>query len=88
MDGFATSFSRSNSLRRVTGFASRSRQPCTDGHVALDGGCNCNGHRVALDFLERLLRIEKYDTVDLMMGEIDRDVSRAHAILGFEPVTP
>ena len=37
-------------------------------HVALDGGCNCNGHRVALDFVERLLRIEKYDTVDLMMG--------------------
>jgi len=52
---------------------------------ALDGGGNFYGRRVAIDFVERLRGMWKFETVDAMMAEIDRDVSRTHTILGTSP---
>ena len=51
----------------------------------LDGGGNFYGRRIALDFVERLRGMWKFDSVESMMAEIDRDVSRTHRILGTEP---
>ncbi len=48
-------------------------------------GANFYGRRIALDFVERLRGMEKYDTVEAMMAEIDRDVARSHEILGTTP---
>ncbi|WP_111765548.1 bifunctional riboflavin kinase/FAD synthetase [Nakamurella deserti] len=53
---------------------------------ALDGGGNFYGRRVAIDFVERLRGMWKFESAELMMAEIDRDISRTHAILGTSPV--
>jgi riboflavin kinase/FMN adenylyltransferase len=52
---------------------------------ALDGGGNFYGRRVAVDFVERLRGMWKFESIELMMAEIDRDISRTHAILGTTP---
>ncbi len=48
----------------------------------LDGGGNFYGRRIAVDFVEHLRGMWKFDSVAAMMTEIDRDVARTHVILG------
>lgn len=51
----------------------------------LDGGGNFYGRRIALDFVERLRGMEKYDTVEALMAQIEQDVARTHEVLGTTP---
>jgi len=48
----------------------------------LQEGGNFYGRRVALDFVERLRPMIKYDKVEEMLAEIDRDVARTRVLLG------
>jgi riboflavin kinase/FMN adenylyltransferase len=47
----------------------------------LDDGGNFYGRRVALDFVARLRGMEKYDTVELLIAQIGRDVEQTREIL-------
>ncbi|WP_029135986.1 bifunctional riboflavin kinase/FAD synthetase [Nakamurella lactea] len=48
----------------------------------LDGGGNFYGRRVALDFVERLRGMEKFDDIDALIAQIGVDVERTKEILG------
>lgn len=48
----------------------------------LDSGGNFYGRRVALDFVERLRGMEKFDDVDALIAQIGADVERTREILG------
>lgn len=48
----------------------------------LDEGGNFYGRRVALEFVERLRGMEKFDSVDELIAQIGRDVQRTREILG------
>jgi riboflavin kinase/FMN adenylyltransferase len=47
----------------------------------IDEGGNFYGRRVALDFVERLRPTERYDSVEALVAQIDRDVARTREIL-------
>lgn len=47
----------------------------------LDGGANFYGRRVALDFVERLRGMIKYDSVDALIEQIGLDVEQTRQIL-------
>jgi len=51
----------------------------------LDGGANFYGRRVALDFVRRLRGQIKYDSVQPLIAQIDRDVEQTRSVLGFNP---
>ncbi len=52
--------------------------------VLAEGG-NFYGRKVALDFVERLRGMWKFESVELMMRQIDGDVARTHEILRTSP---
>ena len=47
----------------------------------LDEGGNFYGRRVALDFVERLRGMVKYDSVEALIEQIGRDVEQTREIL-------
>ena len=48
----------------------------------IDEGGNFYGRRVALEFVQRLRGMEKFDSVDDLVAQIGRDVDRTREILG------
>lgn len=48
----------------------------------MDGGANFYGRRIALDFVERLRGMEKYESLDALITQIGLDVARTRDILG------
>ncbi|AZI58086.1 bifunctional riboflavin kinase/FAD synthetase [Nakamurella antarctica] len=78
--------------RRSPAAVSIGTNPTFEGHerrveaFVLRDGANFYGRRIGLDFVERLRGMWKFDSVDLMMAEIDRDIARTHEILGTSPV--
>ncbi|MBM9465883.1 bifunctional riboflavin kinase/FAD synthetase [Nakamurella leprariae] len=47
----------------------------------MDEGGNFYGRRVALDFVERLRSTERFDSVEALVAQIDRDVARTREVL-------
>jgi riboflavin kinase/FMN adenylyltransferase len=50
----------------------------------LDEGGNFYGRRVALEFVERLRGMERFDTVEELIAQIGRDVAQTRKVLGVD----
>ena len=74
--------------RRLPAAISIGTNPTFSGRVrtveafVLDETGNFYGRRVALDFVERLRDTKKYDSVEVLITQIDADVARTRAVLG------
>jgi riboflavin kinase/FMN adenylyltransferase len=50
----------------------------------LDEGGNFYGRRVALEFVERLRGMERFDTAEELIAQIGRDVAQTRKVLGVD----